>query len=220
MNKIIMDTKSRVLATIILSTLVVVAVPSITNAYTLNRQLDLKATGDDVSAVQTYLAKDSSLYPQGLVTGYFGSMTASAVSKYQTRNGFDAVGRVGPLTLASLNRAMSGAGNIQIVSGMASPEIYNTSVNTSRNGVNVSWVTDQSAEGLVFYSTSPLQATESLSSVNVSGSMMASDRIFRNSQLVSIANLLPNTTYYYMIYVANQNGRVSVTWPATFQTTN
>ncbi len=197
MNKIIMDTKSRVLATLVLSTLVVVAVPSITNAYTLNRQLDLKATGDDVSAVQTYLAKDSSLYPQGLVTGYFGSMTASAVSKYQTRNGFEAVGRVGPLTLASLNRAMAGAGNIQIVSGMASPEIYNTSVNTSRNGANVSWGTDQLAQGLVFYSTSPLQATESLNSVEVSGSMMATDRTFRNSDSFTLKSTTKHNLLLY-----------------------
>ena len=220
MNKIIIDTKSRVLATIILSTLVVVAVPSITNAYTLNRQLDLKATGDDVSAVQTYLAKDSSLYPQGLVTGYFGSMTASAVSKYQTRNGLASVGRVGPQTLALLNQAMSGFGSNEMSNGLASPAIYSTSVNTNRNGANVSWGTDQLAQGLVFYSTSPLQATESLNSVEVSGSMMATDRTFRNSQTVSLSNLLPNTTYYYMIYVTNQNGGVSVTWPATFQTTN
>ena len=220
MNKIIIDTKSRVLATIILSTLVVVAVPSITNAYTLNRQLDLKATGDDVSAVQTYLAKDSSLYPQGLVTGYFGSMTASAVSKYQTRNGFEAVGRVGPLTLASLNRAMAAIGNNSMSNGLASPAIYNTSVNTGRNSVNIGWSTDQLAEGLVFYSTSPLQTTEHLNSVDVSGNMATADYVFRSSQNVGIPNLQPNTTYYYMIYVTNQNGGVSVTWPATFQTTN
>jgi peptidoglycan hydrolase-like protein with peptidoglycan-binding domain len=200
---------------------VLIGVPSIASAYsTLTRQLDIKDTGSDVTDVQTYLAKDSTLYPQGLVTGYFGTMTSTAVSRYQTRNGIQSVGRVGPVTLLALNKSMMGASNDEMANGLASPEIYNTSVNTSRNGVNVSWGTDQQAQGLVFYSTSPLQATESLNSVEVSGSTMATDRIFRNSQTVSIANLQSNTTYYYMVYVVNQNGGVSVTWPSTFQTTN
>ncbi len=95
-----------------------------------------------------------------------------------------------------------------------------SSVNTGRNSVNIGWSTDQLAEGLVFYSTSPLQTTEHLNSVDVSGNMATADYVFRSSQNVGIANLLPNTTYYYMIYVTNQNGGVSVTWPATFQTTN
>ncbi len=223
MNKIISSVKSHTAAFLlsVMAFAVLIGVPSIASAYsTLTRQLDIKDTGSDVTDVQTYLAKDSTLYPQGLVTGYFGTMTSTAVSRYQTRNGIQSVGRVGPVTLLALNKSMMGASNDEMANGLASPEIYNTSVNTSRNGVNVSWGTDQQAQGLVFYSTSPLQATESLNSVEVSGSTMATDRIFRNSQTVSIANLQSNTTYYYMVYVVNQNGGVSVTWPSTFQTTN
>jgi len=214
------QTLATALSVTLTALVVSIVLPSVANAYTLTRQLDLNATGADVTAVQTYLAQDRQIYPQGLVTGYFGTLTSAAVSRFQTSKGIQSVGRVGPITLDALNRAMSGAGNNQIVSGLASPAIYNASVNTSRNGANVNWSTDQQAEGVVFYSTSPLQATETLNSVNVSGSMTATDRIFRNSQTVSISNLQPNTTYYYMIYVANQNGGVSVTWPSTFQTTN
>jgi len=37
---------------------------------------------------------------------------------------------------------------------------------------------------------------------------------------VSLQNLQPNTTYFYLIYTTDQKGNVSVTWPSTFQTTN
>lgn len=40
------------------------------------------------------------------------------------------------------------------------------------------------------------------------------------SQNVALSNLQANTTYYYMIYTTDSSGYVSVTWPATFQTTN
>jgi phosphodiesterase/alkaline phosphatase D-like protein len=56
--------------------------------------------------------------------------------------------------------------------------------------------------------------------VNVSGSTAMTDTNFRNAQSVSLQNLQANTTYYYLIYTTDQTGNVSVTWPATFQTTN
>ncbi|MCL9971914.1 MAG: peptidoglycan-binding protein, partial [Candidatus Pacebacteria bacterium] len=60
----------------------VVALPVLTFAATLERQLEVGMTGTDVSALQTYLAADPTLYPQGLVTGYYGFLTKSAVSNF------------------------------------------------------------------------------------------------------------------------------------------
>src|SRR3989338_7152445 len=76
-------------------------------AATLNRQLQVGMSGSDVSALQTFLAADVTLYPQGLVTGYFGNLTKAAVSNFQSRNGISPVGRVGPVTLAVLNAQMA-----------------------------------------------------------------------------------------------------------------
>ena len=74
----------------------------------ISRQLDFGSTGSDVSQVQTYLATDASLYPQGLVTGYFGVLTRAAVQRFQvfysiTSPGLPGYGLVGPLTRAKLN---------------------------------------------------------------------------------------------------------------------
>ncbi|OGZ42354.1 MAG: hypothetical protein A2718_02205 [Candidatus Ryanbacteria bacterium RIFCSPHIGHO2_01_FULL_44_130] len=68
-----------------------------------SRELDEGMSGDDVSTLQQFLAQDPELYPEGLITGYYGSLTTDAVRRFQTRYGLSQVGRVGPQTLAKLN---------------------------------------------------------------------------------------------------------------------
>jgi peptidoglycan hydrolase-like protein with peptidoglycan-binding domain len=190
---------------------------SVASAATLNRQLELGMSGTDVSALQTFLASDATIYPQGLVTGYYGFLTKAAVSNFQNRNGIAAVGRVGPATLPVLNLQMGGGMN---TSPASAPIISSVQTNAGRNAATIGWTTNESAKGLVYYSTSPLTTYEGQNSVNVSGSTAMTDTNFRNAQSVSLQNLQANTTYYYLIYTTDQTGNVSVTWPATFQTTN
>ncbi len=196
--------------------LVLVSLPSTTHAQTLSRQLDVGMSGGDVSALQTFLAQDKTIYPQGLVTGYFGFLTKSAVSNFQSRNGIDSVGRVGPITLAALN--------LQMPNGMsnnsAAPVISSVGISASRNAAMVNWNTSELSKGVVYYSTSPLVTYERENSVDVSGSVAMTDSNFRASQSVSLQGLQTLTTYYYMIYTTDQSGNVTVTWPSTFVTTN
>lgn|GEM_PF-3829924 len=49
-----------------------------------SRSLRLGFSGADVSALQACLAKDPSIYPEGLKTGYFGSLTEKALQRWQT----------------------------------------------------------------------------------------------------------------------------------------
>ena len=64
------------------------------------------STGDQVSMLQALLAADSSIYPEGLITGFFGSATARAVRKFQKDHGLEQVGVVGPKTLKALNELL------------------------------------------------------------------------------------------------------------------
>lgn len=61
-------------------------------------RLRLGSSGEEVRALQELLAKDAMLYPDGLVTGFFGPKTAEAVKRLQAKYGLEAVGEVGPLT--------------------------------------------------------------------------------------------------------------------------
>jgi peptidoglycan hydrolase-like protein with peptidoglycan-binding domain len=75
-------------------------------SQTFTRQLDVGTKGDDVALLQRVLSSHDSIYPEKLVTGYFGSLTQAAVSRFQESNDLAAVGRVGPLTLLKLNELL------------------------------------------------------------------------------------------------------------------
>ncbi len=75
-------------------------------------ELKIGSKGNEVTALQTCLSKDVEVYPEAIITGYFGSATKSAVSKFQEKY-YDEIlkpyklksgtGTVGKSTRAKLN---------------------------------------------------------------------------------------------------------------------
>lgn len=193
-------------------------VPLFASAYTLTRQLEVGSRGADVSAVQTFLASDSSLYPEGLVTGYFGPLTEGAVKRFQTRNGISAVGRIGPITLPVINAQMNGG-----ATGFdrSAPMIFSLSVNPSTSGATLNWNTSENASSIVYYSTSPLNVAEAGpgTQVTISGSTVVNTNM-QTAHSANLTGLQSNTTYYYAVYVRDGSSNTSVTWPSTFRTNN
>src|SRR3989304_8993450 len=43
------------------------------------------ATDGEVTKLQQFLAQDKTIYPEGLITGYFGSLTQKAVQRWQAK---------------------------------------------------------------------------------------------------------------------------------------
>lgn len=94
-----------------------VMVPAVLSAEALaiTRTLSLGSRGDEVSALQTLLAGDPIIYPEGLVTGYFGPLTRAAIQRFQASEGIvwngdetsTGLGLVGPRTRAALARIHS-----------------------------------------------------------------------------------------------------------------
>lgn len=60
----------------------------------------------EVSRLQAFLSKDKSIYPEGLVTGYYGDATRAAVEKWQENHGISTVGIVGPKTRGEIAKEM------------------------------------------------------------------------------------------------------------------
>jgi hypothetical protein len=79
----------------------------------VNGRLAFGDRGNGVVALQSYLAKDASLYPEGDVTGYFGLATERAVRRFQKGHGIVSSGSaettgygvVGPMTREALANA-------------------------------------------------------------------------------------------------------------------
>lgn len=87
-------------------------VPSIGSGActTLSQNLGVGSTDGssegEVSRLQTFLSKDKAVYPEGLVTGYYGAATRAAVEKWQENHGISTVGVVGPQTRGEIAKEM------------------------------------------------------------------------------------------------------------------
>src|SRR3989338_4378323 len=207
-------------------TLVTVGVPGSANADTLFRQLDLEMTGSDVSDLQTFLARDSAIYPERLVTGYFGQLTKAAVERFQTAQGIisqgtpatTGYGRVGPRTLGVINSLLTRGDE-------SAPVITSVSVSSGSTGASINWTASEMARGKVYYSTSPIRISNVFDVTGVfsgepivSGTLAPYDGISRSSQSVNINGLSPNTTYYYLVAVLDSSNNVNITPPSSFRT--
>lgn len=87
--------------------------------------------GGDVTRLQQALAQDSSIYPEGLITGYFGKATERAVQRLQAAQGIVASGNaattgfgaIGPATRGIFQKGCGGSVPATPSSGAVSPSI-------------------------------------------------------------------------------------------------
>lgn len=238
MEKLIHTRKQGTVA--ILGALIVAAVVALVLMFTqsvsaasfelITAQAGPGMTNSNVRNIQTYLASNPSFYPEGLVTGYYGSLTVAAVQKFQAYHGIvssgtpttTGYGRVGPSTLAKMNALIAGGVTSSDVSG---PSLSTPNVSLGSNAVTLSWTTNENATARVFYDTTPIQFNEGdINSVGFgqrTGMLASADSNLRTSHSVLVSGLTPNTTYYYTVVATDANGNVSVSSPnSTFRTTN
>ena len=198
--------------------LMLMSAPLFAKAEMLNRELEVGSTGSDVGSLQTFLAQDVTLYPQGLVTNYFGFLTKAAVSNFQSRNGLPPVGRVGPMTLPVLNAQMSGGGSMG--GDRSAPMIYSLNLGTTNTTATLNWNTSEGAAAIVYYSTSPIALSESgpNTAITVYGTSLLVHTDLRVSHSATLMGLQSNTVYYYVVYTRDGSSNESITWPSSFRT--
>ncbi len=201
-----------VLATVGLTMSVVLGFPLYAEAASLMRQLDVGMSGDDVVDLQQFLGTDPSIYPEELMTGYFGVLTEMAVKRYQARNGLPPVGRIGPRTLALINSQIGNNG-IGGSDDAKAPILYAETVRANKNSATFTWTTDEIAFASVRYADHYPFALESAQYVEDKGGLST-------YQTVTIRDLLPNTTYYYSIASTDPAGNVSMSTQKSFTTNN
>lgn len=80
-----------------------VAAQNVQNTVDIARNLRQGMSGDDVAALQRLLASDPSVYPEGIISGHYGALTAKAVKAFQKKHGLEQAGEVGPKTRAFLH---------------------------------------------------------------------------------------------------------------------
>ncbi len=76
-------------------------VGTIGDGYIFSNPLDFASKGTEVTELQKRLTA-LGIY-SGPITGYYGSLTVSAIKQYQSAHGLSALGNLGPATRADLN---------------------------------------------------------------------------------------------------------------------
>jgi len=184
----------------------------------MTTQLDFGAMGQAVTDLQTFLKMDSTVYPEGLVTGFFGILTQEAVQRFQCK--YDVVcsgtpsttgyGRVGPVTLAQINALISGGTGgplIDVEAPIMSPEV----ITTTRTSAVISWATNEDARSKVVYSE--------IFPYVYANSPSVSDPTFDQTSSLTITGLEPGTTYYYSLQSVDLYGNAMWTVPSKTFTT-
>lgn len=184
---------------------------------TFSRDLQVGSRGADVSQLQALLATDVNIYPQGLVTGYFGSMSKAAVEQFQAAYGLPVVGRVGPMTQSKLNSlAANGFSRIDTMA----PVISSPMATVSQNNAVITWNTSELTRAKVYYEGGSIYLTEAVGAMaqpGISGTL-AQGSALAMTHSVSIPNLTSGRAYQYVIVATDAQGNVSMTMPGTFTT--
>lgn len=94
---------------IAITTLIIsLLIPAVARA-SFDQDLKFGSTGAGVAELQNFLKQEPKIYPEGIVSGYYGNLTRKAVMRFQEKHGISpASGYFGPLTRAkafSLNSA-------------------------------------------------------------------------------------------------------------------
>ncbi len=65
--------------------------------------LRLGDSHSQIALIQQYLSLDKTVYPEGIVSGFFGNLTKAAITRFQAKYGLDQTGEIDEATLRKLN---------------------------------------------------------------------------------------------------------------------
>jgi peptidoglycan hydrolase-like protein with peptidoglycan-binding domain len=188
--------------------------------------LSIGSTGSEVTELQTYLSTNSTIYPSGLVTGYFGPLTQAGVQKFQVAQGIvssgtpetTGYGRVGPRTMIAIN-------NLLVSGTQASydnaPSLSTPTVSHTSTTVTYTWTTNEPTQGQVYWDTKEIQSDEATGPRQqpyVSGTLAVDAGGLQYNHSVTVSNLQTNTTYYFLVRSTDANGNMSMVMPSWFHT--
>ncbi|HTR18718.1 MAG TPA: peptidoglycan-binding domain-containing protein [Candidatus Paceibacterota bacterium] len=185
-------------------------------------QLGPGDAGTQVTALQQFLAQDTSVYPEGLTTGYYGDLTTAAVQRYQCKYSIvcqgdvasTGYGRVGPATLAEIEtqEGISPGNGVSLpptstpVTGpdVNAPVLSWPTVSTSSASAIISWTTNEPANSSILYATVP----PTLSAAGFAAMTHMTASTLGMSPSVILSGLVPNTRYYYVIESVDPSGNI------------
>ncbi len=197
------------------------------------RALRVGSRGGDVVALQDFLKSLPEIYPEGLVTGYFGKATEAAVKRFQKKYAFEQVGIVGPKTREKLNILFTSgivpvaiAPPVSLPVVVPAPAVAPISVapvvpvdispplirllaagNIARDSVVVTWATDEPSDSRVEHGMSTTYDNAPVT-----------DLTLRTMHSLRVINLIPGVLYHFRASSKDAAGNVRVSDDSTVRT--
>lgn len=185
-----------------------------------NPSLQIGSESANVTSLQQFLRSNVNIYPAGLVTGFFGPLTAAAVTQYQLSYNIGVDGIAGPVTQNNVNNVIGVGKGIDL----SAPVISNLTALPSGRNVSFAFNSNKPVKTTVFYDTKPIilnnwynSGAASLAIPGISGTE-STDSSFSLNKQFTLNNLSAGSLYYYTVTATDQSGNTSITWPSTFVT--
>ena len=221
--------KSIVIFSVAILSLVLITAPVLALAQSskntvpeFTRSLLLGSRGDDVRSLQEFLARDKEIYPEGLATGYYGPKTAEAVKRWQKKNKLEAVGIVGPKTIAKFKEIGRAAIKEPIPSTAATPEVIISPTPADTTPPIATLTLRAAAPTKIYIRINPNEEVTAVYeyglTANYGITQEVSNQYFSSSTAIYIENLTPSTTYQIRAKVTDRAGNIGYSSNYTFTT--
>lgn len=166
----------------------------------ITSQLELGSSGSQVTELQEFLAEDPSVYPKGIVSGYFGALTVDAVKKFQVKYGISPVGRVGYITMIKINTLNQNSSSPY--RDVNAPTMSNIHIQLTADTATFTWNTSEPAASKIYFGTTyPFLYATAPTVYNTS---------YSTSHNLTLQALVPGRAYYYTLESVDASG--NVTW--------
>ena len=190
-------------------------------------------TNGEVSKLQQFLAKDNAIYPEGLVTGYFGSLTEAALKRWQAKNGIQSVGAAGPVTREAIKKATATTTPSITATATVAPALASTSTVATSTAATSTVATSTppastppvSTLGNIILSPSSGQVTNTVTITGSGFTATGNDVYFGAGAIKNLNSFNSGTTITfqipseagttkifpgtYSVYVSNSNGQTA-----------
>lgn len=137
---------------------------------------------DEIKTLQPLLAKDSHIYPEGYVTGYYGKLTSAAVGRFTSKH-----------NKPSLS-----------VESIGGPHIFGIAATSTATSMTVTWQTDVPTSAKIWWGSPGPLDSERMTPVSTSAPSEDHGAEFAGT-------IYSTTRYAFIISASDKNGNTSTT---------
>jgi peptidoglycan hydrolase-like protein with peptidoglycan-binding domain len=154
----------------------------ILQTFRLLESLTKGTRSDEVKTLQTLLAEDPQIYPEGYVTGYYGTLTSAAVERFKNKHAKPGIS----------------------VESIGVPHIFEIAATTTKTTMTVAWKTDVPTSAKIWWgSPGPLDA-ERMTPISTTA-------FSEDHRALFTGGIFASTTYAFIIAVSDKDGNTSTT---------